>query len=45
MATKKISELTALTSGSILFGTSNRYSGDVFITVVDGKETKRITID
>ena len=45
MATKKISELRALTSGSILFGTSNRSSGDVFIPVVDGNETKKITID
>jgi len=45
MATKKISELKALTSGSILFGTSNRSSGDVFIPVVDGNETKRITVD
>ena len=45
MARKKISELASLTSSSILFGSLNRSSGDVFIPVVDGNETKKITID
>ena len=45
MARKKISEIASLTSSSILFGSLNRSSGDVFIPVVDGNDTKKITID